>query len=66
MDSSLGCGPDVGSRGSEIGSFPYFWAGCESLKPCLAETVVSSALMNVEGEAQVKAVSGEDYDRSAM
>jgi hypothetical protein len=28
--------------------------------------VVSSALMNVEGEAQVKAASGEDYDRSAM
>jgi hypothetical protein len=26
---------------------------------------VSSAPMNVEGEAQVKAVSGEDYDRSA-
>ena len=32
--------------------------------PC--RIVVSSTPMNVEGEAQVKAVSGEDYDRSAM
>jgi hypothetical protein len=28
--------------------------------------IVSSAPMDVEGEAQVKAASGEDYDRSAM
>jgi hypothetical protein len=32
----------------------------------LAEKVVSSTPMNVEGQAQVKAASGEDYDRLAM
>jgi hypothetical protein len=50
---------------ARIGSFPYFWAHCESLKPCLAEMVVSSALMNVEGEAQLKDAFGEDDSRSA-
>jgi hypothetical protein len=35
-------------------------------KACLAEMVVLSAPMNVEGEAQLKDGSGEDYDRSAM
>jgi hypothetical protein len=57
-------GTSAGRR--EIGSFPYFRERCESLKPYLAEMIVSSAPMNVGGEAQVKAASGEDYDRSAM
>ena len=51
----------------EVGTFPHFRERCESLQAeALAEIAVSSRPMSVEGEAQVKAASGEDYDRLAM
>ena len=57
--------PGRGQPWQRIGSFPYFWAGCESLKPCLAEVVVSSAPLNVEGKTLLKDASGQDDNRSA-
>jgi hypothetical protein len=51
----------------EIGTFTHFRERCESLQTkALAEIVISSTPMNVDGAAQLTAASCEDNDRGAM
>jgi hypothetical protein len=51
----------------EVGTFRHCRGRFESLHAeALAETVVSSRPMNVEGEAQVKTASDEGYHRLTM
>ena len=59
--------PPSAAMGGEGGTSRHCRERCASLQAeALAEIVVSSRPMNIEGEAQVKTASGEDCDRLAM